>query len=209
MSTVVAAPPRHQWRECGILCHVEDLFAFQTVRVEQPGKLFAGRASYQILTDRRQLIAVASEVEGGARVKLLRESVRDVRSFAITSPAGVQVLSLVKRLSEWNTDIQGPGGELIGRIRTEGTRRHYTLLDDAGQTLGQAAGDLGLKRFSVTGAEGGTFARVQKTWAGLRKEMLTSSDHYRIDFVGPVSALARTLTVMTPIVVDLTSYEPM
>jgi scramblase len=187
---------------------VEDLFAFQTVRVEQPGKLFAGRASYQILTDRRQLIAVASEVEG-PRVKLLRESVRDVRSFAITSPAGVQVLSLVKRLSEWNTDVQGPGGELIGRIRTEGTRRHYTLLDDAGQTVGQAAGDLGLKRFSVTGAEGGTFARVRKTWAGLRKEMLTSSDHYRIDFVGPVSALARTLTVITPIVVDLTSYEPM
>jgi hypothetical protein len=188
---------------------VEDFFAFQALRVEQPGKLFTGRASYQILTDRRQLIAVASEVEGQARVKLLRETVRDVRSFAITTAAGVPVLSLVKRLSEWSTDIQGPGGELIGRIRTEGTRRHYTLLDDTGQTLGQAAGDLGLKRFSVTGAEGGTFARVQKRWAGLRKEMLTSSDHYRIEFVGPVSALARTLTVMTPIVVDLTSYEPM
>ncbi len=188
---------------------MEDHFAFQKLRVEQPGKLFANRASYSILTDRRQLIAVASEVEGQARVKLLRESVRDVRSFAVTTASGVQVLSMVKRLSDWITDIQGADGELVGQIRTEGTRRHYTLLDDAGQTVGQAAGDLGLKRFSVTSADGGTFARVQKTWAGLRKEMLTSSDHYRIEFIGPVSALARTLTVMMPIVVDLTSYEPM
>lgn len=187
---------------------MEDHFAFQRLRVEQPGKLFANRASYRILTDGRQLIAVANEVERTARVKL-RESLREVRSFEVTTAAGVQLFSLVKRLSDWNTDIQGPGGELIGRIRTEGTRRHYTLLDDAGQTVGQAAGDLGLKRFAVTSAESGTFARVQKRWAGLRKEMLTSSDHYKIEFVGPVSALARTLTVMTPIVVDLTSYEPM
>jgi hypothetical protein len=188
---------------------VEDHFAFQTLRIKQPGKLFGNRVSYEIFNDSRQLVAVASEVEGHARVKLLRESVTDVRSFAITTAAGVQVLSLVKRLSAWTTDIQGPGGELIGRIRTEGTRRHYTLLDDQDQTVGQATGDLGLKRFAVTGAEGGTFARVQKTWAGLRKEMLTSSDHYRVEFIGPVSPLARTLTAMIPIVVDLTSYEPM
>jgi hypothetical protein len=188
---------------------VEDLFAFQTLRIEQPGKLFANRASYQILTDKRQLIAVASETEGHPRVKLLRESVRDVRSFAVTDANGVQVLSLVRRLSEWTTEVHDAGGEIIGRIRTEGTRRHYTLLDPGDQTLGQATGDLGLKRFSITSADGGTMARVQKTWAGLHKEMLTSADHYRIEFIGPVSALARTLTVMIPIVVDLTSYEPM
>ncbi len=188
---------------------MEDLFAFQTLRVEQPGKLFANRASYQILTGKRQLIAVASETEGYSRVKLLRESVRDVRSFAVTNASGVQVLSLVRRLSDWTTDVQDAGGETIGRIRTEGTRRHYTLLDAGDQPLGQAAGDLGLKRFAVTSAGGGTVARVQKKWAGLHKEMLTSADHYQIDFIGPVPALARTLTVMIPIVVDLTSYEPM
>jgi Scramblase len=142
-------------------------------------------------------------------VKLLRESVNDVRSFAVTTAGGVHVLSMVRRLRDWSTDIAGPGGELVGRIRNEGTRRHYTLLDGQDQILGQAAGDLGLKRFAVTAAEGGTFARVQKTWAGLRKEMLTSSDHYRVEFIGPVSALARMLTVMVPIVVDLTCYEPL
>lgn len=188
---------------------MEDLFAFQSLRIRQPGKLFADRASYEIFSDDRQLIAVASEVEGHARVKLLRESVRDVRSFAVTTAAGAHVLSLVRSVSTWNTDIQGPGGQPIGRIRTEGTRRHYTLLDDKDQTVGQAVGDLGLKRFAVNSAEGGTFARVQKTWAGLRKEMLTSSDHYRVEFIGPVPVLARTLTVMMPIVLDLTSYEPM
>lgn len=188
---------------------VEDIFDFQTLRIRQPGRLLPDHANYEIFNDRRQLIAVAREAERHARVKLLRESMIDVRSFAITTPSGAPVLSLVKQATTWSTDVQGPGGELIGRIRTEGTRRHYTLLDDKDQTLGQAVGDLGLKRFAVTAAEGGTFARVRKTWAGLRKEMLTSSDHYNIEFTGvPVSRLARTLTVMMPIVLDLTSYEP-
>lgn len=188
---------------------MEDLFDFQSLRIQQPGKLLADRASYRIFGDQRQLIAVATETEGHSRVKLLREPMLDIRTFAITTPEGAPVLSLVKQNTTWITDVQRPDGELIGRIRTEGTRRHYTLLDDADKTLGQAVGDLGLKRFSVSAAQGGTFARVQKTWAGLRKEMLTSSDHYKIDFVGPVSQIARTLTVMVPIVLDLTSYEPL
>jgi hypothetical protein len=39
--------------------------------------------------------------------------------------------------------------------------------------------------------------------------MLTSSGHYRVEFIGPVSPLARVLTVMVPIVVGLTSCEPL
>ena len=189
---------------------MEEIFDFRSLRIKQPGKLLSRRASYDIFNDQRELIATATEAEGRGRVKLMRESMIDVREFSITTPAGVNVLSLIKRASTWNTDVQGPGGELMGRIRTEGNRRHYTLLDDKGQPIGQAVGDLGLKRFAVTAAEGGTFARVQKTWAGLRKEMLTSSDHYKIEFTGaPVSRLARVLTVMVPIVLDLTSYEPL
>jgi hypothetical protein len=38
--------------------------------------------------------------------------------------------------------------------------------------------------------------------------MLTPSDHYALEFTGLVSQPARTLTVMTPIVLDLTVYEP-
>jgi hypothetical protein len=188
---------------------VEEIFDCQTLRVQQPGKLLADRASYRIFNDQRDLIATATETEGHGRVKLLRESLIDIRAFAVTTPTGVPLLSLVKQATTWHTDITDPSGDLMGRIRTEGTRRHYTLLDDKGVAIGQAVGDLGLKRFSVTAAEGGVFARVQKTWAGLRKEVLTSSDHYKIDFTGaPVSQLARVLTVMVPIVLDLTMYEP-
>jgi hypothetical protein len=188
---------------------VEEIFDFQSLRIQQPGKLLADRASYQIFNDQRELIALVTEAQGHGRVKLLRESMIDVRAFAITTPAGEPLLSLVKQATTFHTEIADPTGELIGRIRTEGTRRHYTLLDHKGAAIGQAVGDLGLKRFSVTAAEGGTFARVQKTWAGLRKEMLTAADHYKIDFTGvPVSRLARVLTVMVPIVLDLTMYEP-
>jgi hypothetical protein len=59
----------------------------------------------------------------------------------------------------------------------------------------------------VTDADG-EFARLRKTWAGLTKEVLTPSDHYRVDFTGPVSAQARMLTVMMAIVLDLTLYGP-
>jgi hypothetical protein len=188
---------------------VEEIFDFQSLRIRQPGKLLADRASYQIFNDQRELIAIVTEAEGHGRVKLLRESMIDVRAFAITTPAGEPLLSLVKQATTFHTEIADASGELIGRIRTEGTRRHYTLLDHKGAAIGQAVGDLGLKRFSVTAAEGGTFARVQKTWAGLRKEMLTAADHYKIEFIGvPVSRLARVLTVMVPIVLDLTMYEP-
>lgn len=189
---------------------MEEIFDFQSLRIQQPGKLLADRASYHIFNDERQLIATATEAAGHGRVKLLRESMIDIREFAITTPAGVPLFSLIKQATTWSTEIQGPGGEVMGRIRTEPNRRNYTLLDDKGQPIGQAIGDLGLKRFSVMSAEGGTFARVRKTWAGLRKEMLTSSDHYKIEFTGaPVSRLARVLTVMVPIVLDLTSYEPL
>ena len=65
-----------------------------------------------------------------------------------------------------------------------------------------------LKHFTVTGTGGAEFARVRKTWAGVTKEMLTPSDHYTVEFTGPVSQPARTLTVMMPIVLDLTLYGP-
>jgi Scramblase len=70
-------------------------------------------------------------------------------------------------------------------------------------------GDLALKHFSVTDTEGGQLARVRKTWAGPAKEILTPSDHYRLEFTGPVSQPTRTLTVMMAIVLDLTVYGPM
>jgi hypothetical protein len=59
----------------------------------------------------------------------------------------------------------------------------------------------------VFGTEG-EFARVRKTWAGLAKEVFTASDHYKVEFTGPVPEPARTLTVMLPVLLDLTHYGP-
>jgi hypothetical protein len=187
---------------------MEGLFDAQTLRVRQPGKLLPDRAKYEIFTGDRRLLAVVTETVGHTRLKLLTKVMPDTRIFEITTAAGQPVLSLVKQTSEWLTDLRGPEGNLIGRIRTEGTRRHYTLLDDQDKTIGRAVGDLALKRFSVSGDHDGEFARVTKTWAGLTKEVLTDSDHYKVDFTGPVDAPARILTVMIPVVLDLTLYGP-
>jgi hypothetical protein len=187
---------------------VADLFDVPALRIRQPVKLLADRANYEIFNAARELLAIAAETEGHTHLEVLSKSMPDTRVFAVTTAGGEPVLSLIKQTSEWMTELRDPAGELIGRIRTGDTRRTYTLLDQQNQIVGRVTGDLALKHFSVTGAKGGQFARVRKTWAGLPKEMLTPADHYRVEFTGPVSQPARTLTVMMPIVLDLTVYGP-
>ena len=164
---------------------MEDLFDFRALRIRQPGKLLPDRANYEIFNANRQLLATVTETEGHARLKVLGKSVPDTRVLAVATAAGEPVGFLIKQTSEWITEFRDPGGEVIGRIRTRGTRRTYTLLDDQGQPVGQVTGDLALKHFSVTGTGGAAFARVRKNWAGL-KEMLTPSDHYAVEFTGLV-----------------------
>jgi hypothetical protein len=187
---------------------VEDPFDFRALRIRQPGKLLPNRANYEIFNADRQLLATATETEGHTRLKLPGKQAPDTRAIAVTTTAGEPVGFLINQSSEWITEFRGPGGELIGRIRTGGTRRIYTLLGDQGQAVGKVTGDLALKHFSVTGTGGAVVAVVRKTWAGLTKEMLTPSDHYTVEFTGLVSQPARTLTVMMPIVLDLTLYGP-
>ena len=186
---------------------MEDPFDFRALRIRQPGKLLPNRANYEIFADRR-LLATATETEGHTRLKLPGKPAPDTRAIAVTTAAGEPVGFLINQSSEWITEFRGPGGELIGRIRTGGTRRIYTLLGDQDQAVGKVTGDLALKNFSVTGPRRAVVARVRKTWAGLTKEMLTPSDHYTVEFTGPVPQPARTLTVMMPIVLDLTLYGP-
>ncbi len=187
---------------------MDDPFDFQTLRIQQPGRLLPNRASYEIFNAQRQLLAIATETEAHTRLKLISKSMPDTRVLAVTTAADEPVLTLIKHARERITELQGPGGELVGRIRATHTTRHYTLIDDQDQTVGKVVGDLALKHFSVTGTGGDEFALVRKTWAGLTKEMLTPSDHYRVEFTARVSPPARTLTVMMPIVLDLTLYGP-
>jgi Scramblase len=186
---------------------VDDPFEFDALRVQQPGKLLANRASYEILNAERQLLAIATDTEAHARLKLLSKPAPDARVVAVTTGAGEPILTLIKHHRERVTELHGSAEELIGRIRATHTTRHYTLTDDRDKIVGEVVGDLALKHFPVTTASGLEFARVSKTWAGL-KDMLTPSDHYKVDFSGPVSPQARILTVMLAIVLDLTLYEP-
>jgi hypothetical protein len=186
---------------------VSDPFDFSELRIRQPGKLIPGRASYQIFDAKRKLLAVATETESH-RLQTLTRMVSDTRALAVTTAAGEPVLTLVKRDSEWAAELRDPAGELIGRIRIGGSRRHYTLLDEEDQVAGEAVGNLAVNDFTVTGAGGERYARVRKTWAGLRKELLTSADHYSVSFTSPVPERVRTLTVMMPIVLDLARYGP-
>ena len=189
---------------------VDDLFAFRELRIRQPGKVLPGRARYEIFDPDKNLIAVAAETESRGMLQTMIGLVPGTRVLAVRTPAGQPVLTLIRQDSEndWLAALTDPDGKLIGKIRIEFSRRHYTLLDDQGQVVGKAAGDLAATQFAVTGAEGERYAQIRKTWAGLGKELLTSSDHYTVTFTGPVSPSVRTMIVMVPIVLDMTRHGP-
>ena len=187
---------------------MDNLFGFPSLRIQQPGKLLPTRASYEIFNGDRQLLATAVEAESRSRVKLLPQGVPVTRMLTVTTAGGATALTLTTHTREHLTELAGPGGESLGQIRGRYTNRHYTLVDEQRQTVGKVVGDLGLKHFSVTDPAGAEFARIRKTFAGFTKEMLTPSDHYKVDFAGSVTQPARILTVMIAIVLDLTLYEP-
>ncbi|HEV3381702.1 MAG TPA: phospholipid scramblase-related protein [Trebonia sp.] len=187
---------------------MEDLFDFQALWVIQPGHVQPDRAKYQIFGPERQLLAAAAQTERRGRIAIIGRPVPNSSVLEIVTAQGDPLLTMIWQHTEWLTEIRDPEGVVVGRIRTGGTRRHYSLLDETGQTLGKVVGDLGLKKFAVTDADGGGLANVRKTRAGLFKEMLTSNDHYKVEFVGPVPQQVRTLIAMVPIVLDLTLYEP-
>src|SRR6266849_6132641 len=67
---------------------VHDPFDFQALRIQQPRKLLPNRASYEILSEQRQLLAIATETEAHTRLKLLSKSMPDARVLAVTTAAG-------------------------------------------------------------------------------------------------------------------------
>lgn len=187
---------------------MEDLFDFRELRIRQPAKMMPGQARYEIFDASRNLLAVASEAQGRSRFQTFTGLIPDTRQLGVRTAAGQQVLTLVKRDANWAADVTDATGKPVGRIGIGDTRRHYTLLGADGRILGKAAGDLAVKNFSVTTDAGAPLAQVRKTWAGLRKELLTSADHYTVTFSGTVAPAARVLTVMMAIVLDLARHGP-
>jgi Scramblase len=187
---------------------MEDPFAVKELRIRQPARMLPGRARYDIFGEGRNLLAVAIETEPRSALQTMASLVPRTRTIGVRSASGEPMLTLVKRDDDWVADVTDAAGELIGRIQIGETRRHYTLLDETDQVAGQAVGDLAVKQFTITGPDGERFARLRKTWAGLGKELLTSSDHYTVTFTGPMPPRIRTLIVMVPLVVDMVRHGP-
>jgi Scramblase len=187
-----------------------EYFAFREMRIRQPGKMLPGRAIYEIFDTDKNLLATATETESRGVLKSVIGMVPGARVLAVRTPAGEPVLSLARQDSDsdWLAALIDPDGQPIGRIRIGFSRRHYSLLDPDGQIGGRAVGDLGASKFTVNGPDGERFAHIRKTWAGLGKELLTSSDHYTVTFIGPVSSPIRTMIVMLPIVLDMNRHGP-
>jgi hypothetical protein len=187
---------------------MDDPFAARELRIRQPARVMPGRARYDIFAPGRRLVAVAAEIQPRSALQTMADLVPRTRTLGVSDAAGDPVLTMVKRDSDWIADLTDPDNQLIGQIEIGETRRHYTLLDADGQPAGQVAGDLAVRQFSVTGPGGERYAQVRKTWAGLVKELLTSSDHYTITFTGPMSPATRMMVVMVPIVLDMTRHGP-
>jgi Scramblase len=187
---------------------MEDPFAVTELRIRQPARMLPGRARYDIFDPKKKLLAIASETEPRSALQTMASLVPRTRILGVRLASGEPMLTLVKRDDDWRADVTDPDGLLIGRIQIGETRRHYTLLDETDQVAGQAVGDLAVKQFTITGPDGERFARLRKTWAGLGKELLTSSDHYTVTFTGPMQPRVRMLVVMVPIVLDMTRHGP-
>jgi scramblase len=188
---------------------MEDPFDFQALWVMQPGHLPTSRAKYQIFSGDRELLANAADTARRSWLPDVLKSIPNASVLEIVTATGVPLLTMIMRHTEWATELRDPAGALVGTIQMGDTRRQYKLLDESGKTVGKVVGDLGLKNFSITDIGGSKLALVRKTRAGLFKEMLTSNDHYKVEFIGPVvQHPVRTLTAMVPIVLDLVLYEP-
>jgi hypothetical protein len=187
---------------------VEDAFNYAELQVRQPVKILPGRASYQIFGGRKELVAVATEVEGRSVLDKIGRLLPDTRVLMVTTAAGDPLMTVAYHGAKWLVEVTDSDDGMVGKIRIAGSRRHYTLLDAEDEEIGRVTGDLAVRRFTVTGTNRPPFAEVKKTFAGPVKEALTSSDHYTVKFVLPPRPLERTLTVLIPIVVDLARYGP-
>ncbi|GAA4629979.1 hypothetical protein GCM10023196_053510 [Actinoallomurus vinaceus] len=190
---------------------VDVLFDSPVVRVRQPGKILPTQARYEIFDDKRNHLASATETDRRTRLQILKATLptappAGARILTVTAADEEPILLLTRHPDGRLTEIHQPDGGLVGRILATGTTRHYSLTDDQEQVVAEIVGELSLKHFRVTGPSGARVAHLSKTWAG-PKEWLTPADNYKVTFSGPAPEPARTLIVMTTIVLDLALYE--
>jgi Scramblase len=188
---------------------VDNLFGFDEIRIRQPGRLLAGRASFEIFGDGKTLLATAVETEGRSTLAKITQLIPHTRALDVMNEAGEPLFALILDRSEFAADLIDSDEKLIGKIRIAGSRREYTLVGGDDEVVAKAVGDLAVKRFTVSGPGLPPFAEIRKTWAGPLKESLTSADNYTVKFTRTtITPEVRVLTVMVPVVLDLAKYGP-
>lgn len=195
-----------------------DLFSSPVLRVEQPRKVLQKQVQYNFFDSKGTLLAVAAETTVRSRRKAVRAALPGAVLFGqqillVSTPDDEPVLVIDKQEEGRLTLVRRPDGEdgtpgdPIGSIRAHRTTRHYALLDAEGNRVGELTGDLGLRKFAVTDAARKHVAQVNKKWAGLAAEVLTTADRYHVEISGPVGEALRTLIVVSAVVLDLTLHE--
>jgi hypothetical protein len=109
LSAIWLVSPSRCWPGCGILARVGELFSFPLLRVQQPAKMLANRAVYEIFNGQRQLLAVAAETGAHTRLQLMRKAMPEARVLDVTAAPGSRSFTLIKHAGERITELQGPG----------------------------------------------------------------------------------------------------
>lgn len=191
---------------------VDDLFNYPVMRIEQPRKILAKQARYDIFDAKGERLAIAEETDVRSRGQVLKAALPvspppGAQVLVVRTPDEEPVLILHKHAGDRLTEVQRLDGTLVGRIKAQRTTRHYGLTDAADHPLGELTGDLSLRKFTVTDGHGRTLGHVTKKWAGLAKELLTTADRYAVEIPSTVQEPSRTLIVMSAIMLDLTLHE--
>jgi uncharacterized protein YxjI len=145
------------------------------------------------------LTAIAKIVGGLDRILQTTLEVRD--------SAGQPVLRIDKPFFDWNNaNVSLGNGTPVGQIRKQfriGLAR-FDLYDTSGNRLGGAeAKNLIAREFNFHDANGTGIARVTKKWAGIGRELFTTSDNYVIEAPLTLPNPLRLLVIASTLSIDI------
>ncbi|GAA1597578.1 hypothetical protein GCM10009678_94110 [Actinomadura kijaniata] len=187
------------------------LFTAPVLQTEQPPRLPAAKSRYTVRDGQGTVLAEAAEEDVPIRKQISRVVFGGIgvypRTVQVRDPQGTPVLVIANRGYDTDTSVLLPDGRLIGWFRQNRYAFRYSLLDAAGNAVGELKGNRLGRRFQVLDGYGQHVAQVDKKWAGLGKEVLTTADRYTTEVRAPLPEPLRTLVVTAAIAVDMMHYE--
>ncbi|MEU6038661.1 phospholipid scramblase-related protein [Actinomadura sp. NPDC047616] len=195
----------------GAMRHVYGLFGASILRVEQPRRLPAAKSQYRIFDGPGTLVAEAEEENVSIRRQASRVlwggSEASARTVRVSDPQGVPLMVIDKPVHSQNATVYDPDGAFVGVFQQEDHTFRYGLHDVAGRRVGELKGNRLGRRFAVLDAHGAHVAQVDKKWAGVGKEVLTTADRYTVEIYRSLPYPLRHLVVAAALAMDMIHYE--